>query len=252
LLGTALLIKSRPPRLRRVLRRELASTKPQTDFSRGCAGRRTADPIFATHPPRHSRIALCLRRGGSNTAFCVRRFYLSVSHQLIGLYALGTNLSKDWPCGIWNMAMWQMHQHSLLISLHTYSRPPSEKAKQQGELSGQRKKTSQGELSRGKGNKVKNQTYIASTIYSILCPCCGINQLHRSPQGMAHCTRCNRSISREVLETLEQIVALPGAIGSHVCECGHPEMRRLPDGVFCCPSCGSEVLPLSDSPIRSQ
>ena len=26
-------------------------------------------------------------------------------------------------------------------------------------------------------------------------------------------------------------------------ECGHPEMCRLPDGVFHCPACGSEVLP---------
>jgi ribosomal protein L37AE/L43A len=47
-----------------------------------------------------------------------------------------------------------------------------------------------------------------------------------------------------MLLTLEQIVALPGASGKHACECGHPEMRRLPDGTFHCPSCGSEVSPI--------
>src|SRR3712207_7132400 len=34
------------------------------------------------------------------------------------------------------------------------------------------------------------------------------------------------------------------AVGAHACECGHPEMRCLPDGVYHCPSCGSEVLPI--------
>lgn len=47
-----------------------------------------------------------------------------------------------------------------------------------------------------------------------------------------------------MLLTLEQIVALPDALGKHACECNHPEMRRLPDGVYRCPSCGSEVLPI--------
>ena len=47
-----------------------------------------------------------------------------------------------------------------------------------------------------------------------------------------------------VLESLLQIVSFPEAIGSHACECGHPEMRRLPDGVFHCSACGSEVVTL--------
>jgi hypothetical protein len=55
-----------------------------------------------------------------------------------------------------------------------------------------------------------------------------------------------------VLKTLEQIVSLPDAIGSHACECGHPEMRHLADGVLWCPGCGSEVLPFSDSEMRSE
>jgi hypothetical protein len=46
-----------------------------------------------------------------------------------------------------------------------------------------------------------------------------------------------------MLETLWRITALPDALGRHACECGHPEMRLLPDGVFHCPACGSEVLP---------
>jgi len=47
-----------------------------------------------------------------------------------------------------------------------------------------------------------------------------------------------------MLLTLEQIIALPDALGKHACECSHPEMSPLPDGVFHCPACGSEVLPI--------
>jgi hypothetical protein len=50
-----------------------------------------------------------------------------------------------------------------------------------------------------------------------------------------------------MLETLRYIAALPDALGKHACECGHPEMRRLPDRTFHCPACGSEVLPI-DAP----
>ena len=60
---------------------------------------------------------------------------------------------------------------------------------------------------------------------------------------MAGCDCCGRDVDGAVLRVLEQIVALPDALGAHACECGHPEMRRLPDGVFHCPACGSEVLP---------
>ena len=54
---------------------------------------------------------------------------------------------------------------------------------------------------------------------------------------------CGYAPSRGVLEALRQIIFLPDALGNHACECRHPEMRRLPDGVFWCPACGSEVLP---------
>jgi hypothetical protein len=49
-----------------------------------------------------------------------------------------------------------------------------------------------------------------------------------------------------MLKSLRQITDLPDAMGTHACEeCGHPEMRCLPDGTFHCPACRSEVLPFS-------
>jgi len=50
-----------------------------------------------------------------------------------------------------------------------------------------------------------------------------------------------------MLEILRQITDLPDALGGHACECGHPEMRCLPDGTFHCPACGSEVHPIDAS-----
>jgi ribosomal protein L37AE/L43A len=99
---------------------------------------------------------------------------------------------------------------------------------------------------------VKKLTYKSSNTYSMICPCCGIDELERSADGKARCTRCARHISTQVLKALEQIISLPDAIGNHACECGHPEMRRLADGVLWCPGCGSEVLPLSASEMRSE
>jgi hypothetical protein len=99
---------------------------------------------------------------------------------------------------------------------------------------------------------VKKQIYISSNTNSIICPCCGIDELERSADGAARCIRCDRSISPQVLKTLEQIASLPDAIGGHACECGHPEMRRLAGGVLWCPGCGSEVVPLSASEMRSE
>jgi hypothetical protein len=53
---------------------------------------------------------------------------------------------------------------------------------------------------------------------------------------IAGCASCGFSVEGAGLRTLEQIAALPEAVGAHACECGHPEMRRLPDGVFHCPA----------------
>jgi hypothetical protein len=57
------------------------------------------------------------------------------------------------------------------------------------------------------------------------------------------CASCGNFLTGTLLETLRQIAELPDAVGCHACECGHPEMRRLPDEVYWCPACGSEVLP---------
>jgi hypothetical protein len=88
----------------------------------------------------------------------------------------------------------------------------------------------------------------ASRADEIVCPGCGCGQL-QPPRGflsrLAECDRCRRAFDKSIVETLKQIVTLPEALGEHSCECGHPEMRRLPDGVFHCPACGSEVLPVS-------
>ena len=80
----------------------------------------------------------------------------------------------------------------------------------------------------------------------IICPTCGSGELRpRGSELVVGCDSCGLSVEGAIFGTLEQIAALPDAVGSHACEeCGHPEMRRLPDGVYHCPACGSEVLPL--------
>jgi hypothetical protein len=88
----------------------------------------------------------------------------------------------------------------------------------------------------------------ASRADYLLCPGCGCGQL-QPPRGplprLIECDRCGCAFDNTIVETLKQIVALPEALGNHSCECGHPEMRRLPDGVFHCPACRAEVLPAS-------
>jgi uncharacterized Zn finger protein (UPF0148 family) len=85
---------------------------------------------------------------------------------------------------------------------------------------------------------------LASGSHSIICPSCEAGELSSDGQIGFQCPVCDYATSRSVLETLQQIISLPDALGKHACEeCGHPEMRRLPDGVSHCPGCGSEVLP---------
>ena len=80
----------------------------------------------------------------------------------------------------------------------------------------------------------------------LVCPLCEVGELLPSGQGSAHCASCASFVSGTMLEVLQGIAALPDSLGKHACEeCGHPEMRHLPDGVFHCPACGSEVLPLN-------
>jgi ribosomal protein L37AE/L43A len=82
---------------------------------------------------------------------------------------------------------------------------------------------------------------VVSRAGSLVCPLCEAAQLRPLGHPSVRCESCGSSLSMAMLKTLRQITALPDALGSHACECGHPEMRRLPDGSFHCPSCGSEV-----------
>src|SRR5918912_3180543 len=89
----------------------------------------------------------------------------------------------------------------------------------------------------------------------LVCPVCQVGELQPFGGEGARCGSCGCILGAAMLLTLEQIIALPGASGKHACEeCGHPEMRRLPDGVFHCPACRSEVLPIdaSSSPSRPE
>lgn len=79
----------------------------------------------------------------------------------------------------------------------------------------------------------------------LTCPSCETDQLRPLSQASARCASCGCLLNGTALQTLQQIVALPEVVGGHACECGHPEMRRLPDGVFRCPACHAEVLPVS-------
>lgn len=80
--------------------------------------------------------------------------------------------------------------------------------------------------------------------YLIVCPTCEAGELLALGLGSARCESCGCLLHGSALEILTEIVGLPDALGNHACECGHPEMHRLPDGVFHCPACGSEVLPI--------
>ena len=63
-------------------------------------------------------------------------------------------------------------------------------------------------------------------------------------ERFARCDSCGLPLLSAMLESLLDEIGLPDALGAHLCECGHPEMRGLPDGIFHCPACGSEVLPV--------
>jgi hypothetical protein len=84
---------------------------------------------------------------------------------------------------------------------------------------------------------------LTSRLGSLVCPFCEAGELECTDRNSARCISCGRVTSRLILETLRQLIILPESLGAHACECGHPEMRCLPDGVFHCPACGSEILP---------
>jgi hypothetical protein len=94
---------------------------------------------------------------------------------------------------------------------------------------------------------MKGPSRRVSRVHFIVCPRCEIGEVRIYGSAESSCDFCGRAVNRTILESLRQIVSLPESIGGHACECGHPEMRRLPDGVFHCPACGAEVLSLSPS-----
>jgi hypothetical protein len=93
-------------------------------------------------------------------------------------------------------------------------------------------------------HKVKPSALVSGS-HSIICPICEAGELRSAGhQNGVCCPVCGYAPSRGILEALQQIITLPDALGRRACEeCGHPEMRLLPDGVSHCPGCGSEVLP---------
>ena len=87
---------------------------------------------------------------------------------------------------------------------------------------------------------------------TLICPFCAEAALRSFGRNSARCEPCGGVLGGELLVTLHQIAVLPAAAGRHACECGHPEMKLLPDGVYRCPACGSEVTPVSVDPTISK
>jgi ribosomal protein L37AE/L43A len=83
----------------------------------------------------------------------------------------------------------------------------------------------------------------------LICPSCERSELREFGDGTARCGLCGCVLEGSTLQTLREISHLPDAFGSHACECGHPEMRLLPGGIYRCPACGSEVLPVDTPPV---
>lgn len=77
---------------------------------------------------------------------------------------------------------------------------------------------------------------------SIICRRCEVQGLISLTKERAYCPGCRHVLEGQVLHTLPEIVALPDA---HACECERPRMRRLPDGIFHCPACHAEVMPVA-------
>ena len=78
-----------------------------------------------------------------------------------------------------------------------------------------------------------------------LCPVCESGDLIQFGYSAARCDSCDKVLGGPFLDCLHGLRHLPEVVGLHPCECGHPEMRLLPDGVFRCPACRSEVVPAS-------
>ena len=71
----------------------------------------------------------------------------------------------------------------------------------------------------------------------LTCPLCSEAELRAFGRNSLRCDECGGVLGGALLETLSHIVALSDAAGGHACECGHPEVRHLPDGVYRSPTC---------------
>ena len=91
--------------------------------------------------------------------------------------------------------------------------------------------------------------HTASDTSPLTCPFCEASDLTDFGRNSARCDACGGVLGGDFLDLLRRIVTLPDTVGQHACECGHPEMRLLPDNVYRCPACGSEVLPLSATSV---
>jgi ribosomal protein L37AE/L43A len=75
----------------------------------------------------------------------------------------------------------------------------------------------------------------------VTCPLCESGEMFQIYPFLARCTGCGETISYGFFNTLRQLENLRDARGKHACECGHPEMRSLPDGTYHCPSCSTDI-----------
>ena len=78
----------------------------------------------------------------------------------------------------------------------------------------------------------------------LVCPECEVYRMQAAGNMRARCPGCGFELTGGMLKTVLEILALPEALGTHACEeCGQPQMRRLPDGIYYCPVCHAEVTP---------
>lgn len=84
---------------------------------------------------------------------------------------------------------------------------------------------------------------LASRPQHLVCPVCETGELEVHGHVAGKCDWCGCVVNKAAIETLWQLIDLPDALGSHACDCGHPEMRRSPDTVLQCPACGDKIYP---------
>jgi ribosomal protein L37AE/L43A len=89
------------------------------------------------------------------------------------------------------------------------------------------------------------QMSVATKRVALVCPSCEVYRMQAVGSMRARCPGCRFELEGGMLKTLLEVLAVPEALGTHACEeCGHPQMRRLPDGIYHCPVCHAEVTPV--------